>query len=95
MSDKIEVKCPICGTGVIILPDYKLGNRVLTPYEINAIDDNAPVWHECRKIGNDYYIEAEAEKDRLGWASSNFGKDWRVWLRKPTEDERKAVPWGE
>lgn len=37
----------------------------------------------------------DASDDNVWFDNAEYGKHWRCWLRKPTQEEREAVPWGE
>lgn len=74
-------------------------NRVLTLKELNA--HNGFVWCEYRGYANDSdpgYVEngtLSVDGDSLSWqeSQSGYGEYWRCWRRKPTHEEREAVPW--
>lgn len=74
-------------------------NRVLTLSELNA--HNGFVWCEDRENAN-YSLPGHVENGGLyvavvppSWQESQggYGGHWRCWLRKPTAEEREAVPW--
>lgn len=78
-------------------------NRVLTLEELKVYTGFA--WNENRYSPFDYEGEpAFVEKSFMYAGSGNvdlrqdifntYGKNWRCWLRKPTEAERRETPWG-
>lgn len=78
----------------VALRRYQPENRVLTACEIDALDDSTPVWHEARYHSPaTKWLCADFIKDVLTHSTNVYGKTWRCWLRKPTEEERKAVKW--
>lgn len=77
-------------------------NRVLTLEELKVY--TGFLWIENRYSPFDYEGEpAFAEKvfiyavngnvDLRYDISDTYGKNWRCWLRKPTEAERRGTPW--
>lgn len=78
-------------------------NRVLTLEELKVY--TGFLWSENRYSPFDYEGEpAFAEKGFIYAGNGNvdlrhdisnvYGKNWRCWLRKPTETERWETPWG-
>lgn len=78
-------------------------NRVLTLEELKVY--TGFLWSENRYSPFDYEGEpAFAEKGFIYAGNGNvdlrhdisnvYGKNWRCWLRKPTEAERRETPWG-
>ena len=41
------------------------------------------------------YVNSEPLIFHLYWNNKNYGKTWRCWTAKPTDEQRKAVKWGE
>lgn len=35
----------------------------------------------------------DASDDNVWFDNAEYGKHWRYWLRKPTQEEMEAVPW--
>lgn len=77
-------------------------NRVLTLEELKVY--TGFLWSENRYSPFDYEGEpAFAEKGFIYAVNGNvdlrydisneYGKNWRCWLRKPTEAERRGTPW--
>ena len=46
-----------------------------------------------RHPGEDYYVVFVTYQDLKIFECSEYGSTWRVWSKKPTDDERKAAPW--
>lgn len=84
---------------------YEEPNRVLTLEEVKDAYFNTEkpiccelMWRVKKKIawiadaavpwGNVAHI---VEKLEPKW--KEYGKTWRCWLRKPTDEEREAIPW--
>ena len=95
MENKAAPKCPYCTQE----------NRILTTTEIQGLEDKSRVWVEMR---TDSVLTGVHEKK---WGcligikeidngfsychpSGNGGR-YRVWKRRPTDDERAAIPWEE
>ena len=80
-------------------------NRVLTLEEVDAHceggADAAPLWVEFDGGTNGWVLIAPVRETRKMDFVSKFlvtmgilyGKEWRCWLRKPTEAERLETPW--
>lgn len=80
-------------------------NRVLTLEELRAYctegADAAPLWVEFdRGINRWVLIAPVRETCKMDFVSKYlvvmgalYGKEWRCWLRKPTEAERRETPW--
>lgn len=80
-------------------------NRVLTLEEVSAHcadgADAAPLWVEFNRGINGWVLIAPVrETCKMGFVSKYlavmgglYGKEWRCWLRKPTEAERWETPW--
>lgn len=81
-------------------------NRVLTLEEVDAYceggADAAPLWVEFdRGINRWVLIAPVRETCKMDFVSKYlemmgilYEKEWRCWLRKPTEAERRETPWG-
>lgn len=81
-------------------------NRVLTLEELKAYcgggADAAPLWVEFDGGANGWVLIAPVRETRkmdfvsklLVTMGILYGKEWRCWLRKPTEAERRETPWG-
>lgn len=77
-------------------------NRVLTLEELEVYTGFA--WNENRYSPFDYEGEPAFVEEGFMYAgngnvdlrrdiSDTYGKNWRCWLRKPTEAERRETPW--
>ena len=60
-------------------------NRVLAWEEFLALPDKMLV---CREYRGD-----ERYSPRHMW--EGYGKTWRAWLRRPTDEERASTPWAQ
>lgn len=81
-------------------------NRVLTLEELDAHceggADAAPLWVEFDGGTNGWVLIAPVRETRkmdfvsklLATMGILYGKEWRCWLRKPTEAEMRETPWG-
>lgn len=80
-------------------------NRVLTLEEVDAHceggADAAPLWVEFDGGANGWVLIAPVRETRkmdfvsklLVTMGILYGKEWRCWLRKPTEEEMEGTPW--
>lgn len=80
-------------------------NRVLTLEELKAYceggADATPLWVEFDRGLNKWVMIAPVRETRkmdfvsklLVTMGILYGKEWRCWLRKPTEAERRETPW--
>ena len=80
-------------------------NHVLTREELKAYceggADAAPLWVEFDGGTNGWVLIAPVRETRkmdfvsklLVTMGILYGKEWRCWLRKPTEAERRETPW--
>jgi hypothetical protein len=80
-------------------------NCVLTMEELKAYceggADAAPLWVEFDGGTNGWVLIAPVRETRkmdfvsklLVTMGILYGKEWRCWLRKPTEAERRETPW--
>lgn len=72
-------------------PDYKYEiSPVAEPMEI-IIDDNWDFWTGKKKdtyVGIRFASEGHMPKE-------SYGKDWRCWTSRPTDEQRKAVKWND
>ena len=82
--------------------------RVLTKAEMADFLDNI-VWYETKDQNNtsEYFalVEGYSLKHEAVWlqliscdgnnrlSTSDYGINWRVWSARPTDEQRKAVPW--
>lgn len=83
-------------------------NRVLTLEEIiSKVSDavgGVPVWVEQQELGwawAGWQVLRGTERCVLMFGptvgiadTQNINRTWRCWLRKPTQEEMEAVPWG-
>lgn len=78
--------------------------RVLTLEEVKAFDYDYCYLEEERLPGNDYRTVCGRHKVTcITWPSitqlrivhkdDTYGKTWRCWSSKPTDEQRKAVKW--
>ena len=86
-------------------------SRVMTFEEVKQHDNkNNCVWFELPKniiaavfVRQDRtqteiispYVNSEPLILHLYWNNTNYGRTWRCWTAKPTDEQRKAVKWGE
>ena len=69
--------------------------------------DAAPLWYEDKDRSNvSRWMIIDLPKVPLGstatvkclvnsqFFEATYGKEWRCWLRKPTEEELRRTPWG-
>lgn len=68
-------------------------NRVLTLEEVKR-HCAAPLWMEFRRAKNSSHWAVVIVDDNALWPRT-YGKSWRCWLRKPTEEEAAGTPWEE
>ena len=80
---------------------YLPSNRPLTLEEVKALerDDMGYViaWTENRRDEENHpwpYVEADCVP-KFAEYFEDYGKDYRVWLRKPTQAEMDAAGWGD
>ena len=77
-------------------------NRVLTLEELKT--HAGFLWNENRYDSfesegepayaeNDFLYAGNGNVDLRRDISNTYGKNWRCWLRKPTEAERRETPW--
>lgn len=85
---------------------YQPENRVLTLEELRSIKQTVCI--EYRNCGNVFFTEYAlvdySRGDGMSFTTRYGGRDkpsrkthgveWRCWMRRPTDDERKAVGWG-
>lgn len=68
--------------------------------------DAAPLWYDCKDYSDvNRWMVIDLPKHVFGSAATvncfvnshffepTYGKEWRCWLRKPTEAERREIPW--
>ncbi len=80
---------------------YLPPNRPLTLDEVKALERDdmgyAIAWTENRRDEENHpwpYVEADCVP-KFAEYFEDYGKDYRVWLRKPTQAEMDAAGWGE
>lgn len=80
---------------------YLPPNRPLTLDEVRALDRDdmgyAIAWTENRRDEENHpwpYVEADCIP-KFDEYFEGYGKQYRVWLRKPTQEEMDAAGWGE
>lgn len=73
---------------------YLPPNRPLTLAEVTQLDTDedgdAPCWIEDRVFSLSAKYVSTNPDDLVG-----YGRNYRVWLRKPTQEEMDAAGWGE
>lgn len=79
-------------------------NRVLTLEEVAEMDDSRSIYFETNGFGSDRGAVFESsvvcaqetfcDEDESAYARKEYGVKVRCWLRRPTDEERKAVGWG-
>lgn len=79
--------------------------RVLEINEVGSLSRGVPVIVEQRQAGWEHlliardltlglkFTSASARQFILHW--NEYGITWRVWSRRPTKEQREAVPWNE
>ena len=74
-------------------PNVPLTLGELIEYSKNL--SNAPIWYEYRGLSEvGCWVNVEVVKDSYCDCSEDeYGKQWRFWHHKPTQEEREAVPW--
>ena len=80
---------------------YLPPNRPLTLAEVKALERDdmgyAIAWTENRRDEENHpwpYVEADCVP-KFAEYFEDYGKEYRVWLRKPTQEEMDAAGWGE
>ena len=80
---------------------YLPPNRPLTLEEVNALERDdmgyAIAWTENRHDEENHswpYVEANCVP-KFAEYFKDYGKEFRIWLRKPTQAEMDAAGWGE
>ena len=76
-------------------------NRVLAIEEIYACETPCPFWVEWNDPQGSISVEILLDTDSTyavhfkgnGAWTDMYNRSWRCWLRKPTSEERAAVPW--
>ena len=84
-------------------------NRVLTLEEVEAYReggaDAAPLWYDKKERNVSRWMVIDLPELAFGSTATvkrlvnsqffepTYGKNWRCWLRKPTEEERRETPW--
>lgn len=76
-------------------------NRVLTMEELRQVEKPCAVWIEWdteKNVTLEVILEVGYHmvhcNNAINWIDA-YGLRWRCWLRKPTDEERAAVPWKE
>lgn len=85
-------------------------NRVLTLEELKAYceggADATPLWYDEKERNVSYWMVIDLPGLAFGGTATvkrlidkqffvpTYGENWRCWLRKPTEAERRETPWG-
>ena len=79
--------------------------RVMTRLEIEQSEE-CIVWFEDDQFNSYALVDGIDQRNSWVWLSTvgnmclqqrrdceNYGKRWRCWTKRPTEDQRKAVKW--
>ena len=76
-------------------PNAPLTLGELIEYSKNP--SNAPIWYEYRGLSEvGCWINVEVVRDNYCDCSEDeYGKQWRFWPHKPTQEEMEATPWEE
>lgn len=85
---------------------YLPPNRPLTLEEVNALpeDDDGytpcfleiePNWYAQDTDDFDPRLRADVISTSSSLGGDTYGKDYRAWLRKPTQEEMNAAGWGD
>lgn len=74
-------------------PNIPLALEELIEYGKNP--SNAPAWYEYRGLPEvGCWLDVEQIRDiDYDDPEEAYGKHWRCWLRKPTQEEMEAAPW--
>ncbi len=103
--DEMEDECPvICLHALVLLKEQEA--RVMTLDEVKDLD-----WDYCyleeerlpgkeyRAVCGDYALTCITwpciASMRIQYGDDSYGKKWRCWSAKPTDEQRQAVKWDE
>lgn len=78
--------------------------RVMTLEEVNALDWDYCYLEQERLPGKEYrgmlgkYIMTcvtwpSITAAKISYSAENYGRTWRCWTSRPTDEQREAVPW--
>lgn len=79
--------------------------RVMTLEEVKALPSETDVWLDefcsiivaatisCTLYGNAYFYGKEHADYGVDYKLIDYGKEWRCWTSRPTEEQREAEPW--
>ena len=79
--------------------------RVMTLEEVKALPSETDVWLDefcsivvaatisCTLYGNAYFYGIEHADYGVDYKLIDYGKEWRCWTSRPTEEQREAVKW--
>ena len=81
--------------------------KCLTKAELDDLNENQFVWIEgrtgylyclqiigiCREKTGISDIQFNAPTSYVERSTNRYGKSWRIWTNKPTEEQRQAVKW--
>ena len=105
LSDEYKIAAEIRERTVKLSGKIYQEARILTREELYRIKEPTLVWHESRLSGNVISLEATGVKSdeegmEIMWFTDDGGDCideegyiWRIWDRKPTDEERAAAPW--
>ena len=51
------------------------------------------IWFRLSNEGEDEAVDIHVMDGFIGARLAVYGKMWRAWTSRPTEEQRKAVPW--
>ena len=103
-----ETRCSehLCGDALALLRKQEL--RVLTPEEIRSgavevawVEDRDKVevvpgiWFRLSNEGEDEAVDIHIRDGFVGARLAVYGKLWRCWTAKPSDEQRKAVKWND
>lgn len=103
-----ETRCSehLCGDVLALLREQE--PRVLTPEEIRSgavevawVEDRDKaevipgIWFRLSNEGEDEAVDIHIRDGFVGARLAVYGKLWRCWTSRPTEEQRKAAAWDE
>lgn len=81
--------------------------RVMTLEEVKALPSETDVWLDefcsiivattisCTMYGNAYFYGIEHADYGVDYKLIDYGKEWRCWTSRPTEEQWEATPWND
>lgn len=79
--------------------------RVMTLEEVKTLPSETDVWLDefcsiivaatisCTLYGNAYFYGIEHADYGVDYKLIDYGKEWRCWTSRPTDEQREATPW--